>query len=288
MLADQILKTIKFFDAQQMPLTLMEVRRFLLADDTAETGTVPLGRLAHLLEILQQHGQVVLNFGFYMLPGRESLALRRIRQYQHGLLREERVKRHRSWLHRIPFVSAVGLTGSQAFGDQKPNSDIDLLVITNPQYLFLARLFLTFYFQLASARRHGTKIANRFCLNHYTAGAFVLSGQTVYTALEYTKLRPIVGVGIINQFKQKNVSWMAEYFLPNTIQLELPHEDSSIFRQMAERLLDNRFGKYLEGVAKKYQLGRIQTGNYIRASDTELAFHPDSKEVALVRSFSEL
>jgi len=289
MLADQILKTLKFFDTQQLPLTLIEVWRFLLADDSADTASIPLGRVAQLLDILEQHGQVAPHLGYYCLPGRQLIVSQRLSNYKFGLVREQRIKHHRNWLRRIPFVRAVGLTGSQAFGEQKAESDIDLLVVTDERYLFLARLFITFYFQITGSRRYGKNIANRFCLNHYVAGSFEMSGQSAYTALEYAKLRPVIGAFAIKHFKQKNVSWMKRFF-PNAIfgGPNVPYEDSSIAQRIIESIFDNRFGKYLESVAKKYQLGRIKTGDYIRVSDTELAFHPDSKEVALVRSFAEL
>ena len=47
-------------------------------------------------------------------------------------------------------------------------SDIDLLIITTPGRLWIARLLMTTLFHLCRWRRHGKKITKRFCLSFWT------------------------------------------------------------------------------------------------------------------------
>ena len=101
-------------------------------------------------------------------------------------------------------MRGAALAGSQAQGVQKPGSDIDLLIIVEPKFLWLGRTVVTFYFQLLGTRRHGKKIADRFCLNHYLAGVKTIGElKNLYTAWEYAKLRPLIYEGAVTEFQEK-------------------------------------------------------------------------------------
>jgi len=68
-----------------------------------------------------------------------------------------------------PFVQAVILTGSMTTGSDNIKSDIDLLIITSPKRLFIARFFVTLLTALTGHRRKpiDKNPAGKFCLNYY-------------------------------------------------------------------------------------------------------------------------
>ena len=112
--------------------------------------------------------------GFYCLKGRAAIIDQRLANYIYGIKRERRIRRFIGGLRFLPFVRRAALAGSQAQGVQKSDSDIDLLIIVEPEFLWLGRTAVTAYFQILGLRRHGKKIANRFCLNHYLAGVKII------------------------------------------------------------------------------------------------------------------
>lgn len=292
---DRILKTLKFFELQGVSPTLLELHRFLLAAsaEVEEAGgglsqTVPLSEVLQSVSSLVLSGEVANFHGHYALKKNES----QIREFWLGHIfgskRERRLAFYSRGLKYIPFLRGVALAGSQALGLQKKDSDIDLLVITKPQFMWLCRTLVTFYFHVLGVRRYGKHIADRFCLNHYLAGAKDLSAfRNLYTALEYGKLRPIVGDKAIFDFQQKNVNWIKDVF-PNWQPIVLGQEKSPFLQRALEFVLNNKFGKWLDGLLCKIEKPRIDLSEkHIVVEEDELSFHPGSKQDFILPNFNQ-
>lgn len=67
----------------------------------------------------------------------------------------------------VPFLRKVYVCNSLSFGLVDEKSDIDLFVVTKNSRLFTARAVLTFILQVFGLRRHGGKVAGRFCLSFF-------------------------------------------------------------------------------------------------------------------------
>lgn len=302
MLKNQILSTIKFFDLQDYPLTLLELHRFLISDMQTlrqkidSQGEVILGdnesekqviKTEHLLFCIEQECQdEVQNYlGFYFLSGRKNLVSLRLKNYEYGIYREKLIRRFLGGVRHIPFIRGVALGGSQAMGLQKAVSDIDLLIITEPKYMWLARTLVTAYFQVLGKRRYGKKIANRFCLNHYLAGPKRLDQiRNLYSAMEYGRLRPMVYGDWICEFQSRNAEWI-QIFFPNWKPVTKAGEPISKVQRFLERIFTNRFGDWLEQMLKTWQLPRIKKDKFIIVEEDELSFHPNSKQDWLLKGF---
>jgi len=305
MLKQRIVDTLKFFDLQDLPLTLLELAEFLMADteelkqqldsrfEYIENSAHPahnqifLGEITRCLEG-ECMGEVGEFKGFYFLAGREHLVQIRLNNYLFGRFREKRILRLIGGARHLPFVRGIALLGSQALGQQKENSDIDLFIITEPHFLGLGRLMVTAYMQLLGVRRHGTKISNRFCLNHYLAGPRSLNrDRNLYTAAEYIKLRPLVYSNTFVKFRKHN-NWVYSFF-PNAKHFEPKEaeEQQSAIQKLLEKLLTNSFGQWLEQKLKAAQLGRIQKGEFIVAEALEMSFHPNNRKAKLFSAFFE-
>ncbi len=300
MLQDRIFSTIKFFDLQDYPVTLLEVHKFLLAElediknVTNEFGEVLSGEreagkpvpIGEILPALVSLSGVSCTSGFYSIMGREYLVQQRLSNYQFGIKREKIIQRF-VWLFKyIPFVRGVALGGSQALGMQKQSSDIDLLVFTEQGFLWLARTLVTAYFQSIGKRRHGMFIANRFCLNHYLAlPREVHELKNLYTALEYGRLRPLVFTNVPERFVFNNRAWVQQLF-PNIEFIKPVSESPHGLQRALEFLFDNSLGKWIEKRLKAIQLPKIRTGEkFIVVHEDELSFHPDSKQEGLLKKF---
>lgn len=303
MLKDRILSTLRFFDLQDYPLTLLELQQFLMEDEQVlkqrvdsqfeinniqnvktPERSITSGEILRCVEEECQ-GQVEEDRGFYYLRGKNKIVQRRLQSYNYGLKREQLIRKFVWPLRHLPFVRGVALAGSQAMGLYKSTSDIDLLIITDPKFLWLARSLVTAYFQVIGQRRHGSIVIDRFCLNHYLAGPKKISKwKNLYTAWEYLKLRPLVYRQEIYEFQSQNLEWLKIYF-PNFV-LERPqNEKPSGIQRVLEGIFTNRFGLWLEKQIKKSLSGRIRKEPYILVVEDELSFHPNSAQQELLRQF---
>ncbi len=306
MLAQRILDTVRFFDLQDLPLTSFEINKYLIADKTnlktkldhryeilpIETPQIPavhMDTIQTQLHILTREEKLFTTQGHYCLPNREKIIYDRLRNYLNGIKRERLVRRFLKPTKHLPFVRGIALAGSQAMGQQRPTSDIDLLIITDTNHMWIARTFLSAWFQLFGVRRHGNKIANRFCLNHYLANPREVDAErNLYKAMEYIKLRPVVGARRIAKFQRSNEKWIRQFF-PNVafpkVNATIPRHEYSSIQNFLESILNNAVGSWLERQLGNWQKKRIRQDQFVFVREDELSFHPDSKHEALLNSF---
>lgn len=160
--------TVAFFDVFDYPLTLEEISNRMIG------ALAPPDRLRGVLAAA--HGVaagaspppvplIVLCDGFYVLPGREHLAaLRAAGQAHHNRLLT-RVRRAARLFSLVPFVRSVFLCNRLAMAQADATSDIDVLVVVRRGHLFFVRAVLLGIFHLFGLRRHGARVAGRFCFS---------------------------------------------------------------------------------------------------------------------------
>lgn len=309
MLANRIIATLRFFDLQNFPLTAFEVHQYLVCDtpilrtkidDKFEllnsssldnpTQPVHFDTILTQLHILTRDGRLVVKHGFYAIAGKENIIDDRLKNYLKGLKREQLVQRYLKPTRYIPFVRGIALAGSQALGQQRATSDIDLLIITESKHMWTARTLLSIWFQIFGVRRHGNKIANRFCLNHYLANPREVDAErNLYKAMEYTKLRSVVYPQGIDKFQKANQNWINQFF-PN---VKFEYYSSSVDSQSAvqklfEKLFTNRLGEWIEKQLGNWQQKRIRQDQFVFVREDELSFHPGSKHESLLQSFFKI
>lgn len=306
MLDERILATFKFFDLQATPLTLLELHKFLLTEpknlenlwtprfelkniDLPKEEFVSVGGLFTALTDLVKRDLLVQYEGYYALPGRLALINERLNSYGEAIKSERRIARYLPSLKYLPFIRGVAVGGSQALGRVRPESDIDLFIITESNRIWLARVFITIYFQLFLVRRHGQKIAKRFCLNHYVAGDKILTSDlNVYTAMEYGRLRQVVHKSVIDDFKDNNLNWISKVFPQMGYYCHLFHTEA--YLPKCTKLMERVFNKYLfadklEKILGAWQLKRIKQDELILIAKDELSFHHAGKQKQLLGVF---
>jgi len=275
MLKEAVLKTIRYFDAQEHCLTLIDVSKYLVRIPN-EPRVFSLSEIQNALE-KDLAGEVTSKEGFYFLQGREELVKRRLQNHYYASLRLKRVKKYLPFVRHLPFIASVSLGGSEAISNSKKGSDIDLLIITKSNRMWLGRLAITLYTQVLGMRRHGDLVADRFCLNHYISAPKLLdSDHNLYTTIEYISQIPIYGGEVFYEFLKNNLPWFKEYLHQPLFELKQT-PPASPTKKFLEKLLANPAGDWLEKIAGKYQLGRIRIQEYIIVEQDELSFHPDSK-----------
>lgn len=202
-LAKAIVKSVAYADIFDYPLTAVEVHRYLAG--------VPVS--AQIVANTLQHGHLLPRYlsqrqGYYTLPGREGIIS--LRQERASLASElwPHARRYGSMIGRLPFVRMVAVTGSLAMDNPGDDADIDLLVVTRDDRLWLCRALVILVVRLAAGRGVG------LCPNYFLAErALLFPVHNLYAAHEVAQMVPITGLAMYRRVRQLN-DWV-DAFLPN-------------------------------------------------------------------------
>lgn len=292
---EAVLATLSFFSLFQRPLTLPELKEYLLRfhADAEE-----------LRQVCKEMPAITSQQGYYCLRGEENIIAAYLKQ---GPLVEQRLRRARRFaklFQMMPFIRGVFLCNNLAWGTAGPESDIDLLVVTDAKHLYLARFLLTGILHALGVRRHGRKISNRFCLSFYVTEdnldfePLALPEQDIYLAYWTRSLLPLCGREIYEQAISENKKWLTNYF--NVLNLESFWKRSSKPKRLKfsekiqtgqEMFWHTGLGRWLEHKIIRMQKKRIQehyrnlrdkSGTII--SDHMLKFHDQDRR----RQYQEL
>ena len=125
--------------------------------------------------------------------------------------RAQKYLRAVSW---IPGLRMIAVCNSLSMYASEQDSDIDIFVVTDPKRMWLTRVCLTAIFQILGVRRHGKKVAWRFCLSFFcTTEAMgfekIAIENDVYLKAWVNHLKPIVDIGgCYEDFLGANAGWM--------------------------------------------------------------------------------
>jgi len=115
-------------------------------------------------------------------------------------------------LAKLPFVAAIFVTGSLAMNNCKKSDDIDLMIITYPDTLWITRLIYNLLF-INNRRFPGVKTApDKICTNLWLdIKNYKLKIKNLYIAHEILQAKCIFdGGGVQYQFLKQN-AWVKEY-----------------------------------------------------------------------------
>jgi len=128
-------------------------------------------------------------------------------------------------LSKIPTVEGVFLTGALAMKNADNNSDIDLMIITKVNTLWITRLISYLVIWLLGYKIRKPNDRNqkdKLCLNIWldeSALSWSKNDRNIYSAHEIAQIKPILDKDYIHQrFLQKNV-WILDYW-PNAVHIE--------------------------------------------------------------------
>jgi hypothetical protein len=284
-LAQSVLETLVFFDAQKRPLSLLEILLYL-GKSREQTS---LNRISRLLET-ELEGDVETDGVFYCLKGKKHLLRERHERYRTSLRRMRKSKKYIYFLRFLPFVRGVAVSGSQALLGSRASSDIDLFIITARNRIWLARTFVTLFFQLTGSRRHGNKTRDRFCLNHYIDEEVrIEKDKNLYTAALYASFLPAFGLEHFQEFYKKN-QWTKDY-----LNRPIGSPANNFFgyarargQRAFELVLDlTMLAPLFNRLSRLYQKSRIAKQDFVYVSDKELSFHPNSRGQNILAEFGQ-
>lgn len=192
-----MLKTIAYADVFDYPLTREEIYRWLIKGDSFTKAK---------------------EFPYWnYLPGRAKLVkLRRQRE------RISRVKLDKFLpiiyrLKIIRWIKLICVTGALAMNNADADDDIDLMIVTSKNRLWLTRLAVSLLLlpHLRGGRMDSSKVADRICINLWLdETALAIKQQNLYLAHEICQAQPVFErENFYDRFLGANL-WYKKY-LPN-------------------------------------------------------------------------
>ncbi|MBZ5497277.1 MAG: hypothetical protein LAP85_12815 [Acidobacteriia bacterium] len=235
-----ILKTVLYSDLFDYALTIGEVVHYL-----AETAGCREQVEAILASPHGLNGQIVQVDGYFTMPGREDLVNRRRARNLTSRRLWRMARLYGKLLSCLPFVRMVAVTGALAMDNSDEHDDVDVLIVTAPARVWLARAFAVLI--VYAGKLTATRLCPNFVLSE---GALSLEPRTVYVAHEFVQMVPLSGFAVYQRMRAANL-WVRHY-LPNA-EHPLHHEPEyhpgfipRSFKHVAEWLLSGRLGDRLE------------------------------------------
>ncbi|TSC62031.1 MAG: hypothetical protein G01um1014106_673 [Parcubacteria group bacterium Gr01-1014_106] len=305
-----VLATLAYHDLLHLPLTSVQVWRYLLRPRAGGQGTGNRGQgtesptlrdVEQSLHTLVERGVLETANGFFVFAGHRARIAEWPAKHARSQQKWRRLRRIVFWLQCIPFLRGVAGTGSLAFDNAKPTSDLDVLIIAAPNRVWTVRFFLTVLLDLFRLRRRPQGVtSDRVCLNHYLAAdALSFPYQSLYTALEYARMVPLIGEHTCWAFRAANRSWMERYLFsvfPDTVHHKKSLPSSPALRstqRLFEWMLFTPLGNALERFLASLQRTRIARSDRSRglkgrivATNTRAEFHPQSREAPILAAFN--
>jgi hypothetical protein len=198
-----IYSTIAYRDVFDFAPTLDEIHRYL------HWVRCERSDVAEALEQVPLSSHIATDGRSYALRDRAHLLALRLERRRLAETFWPLTMRYARYLASLPHVRMVGITGSLAAGNVKPDCDIDFMILTEAGAMWRTRA-LAIASALIDQRIGSGKLCPNFVLS---LAALSLVRQSLYDAHELAQLMPLFGRGSYDELRRAN-AW-TEAFLPN-------------------------------------------------------------------------
>ncbi len=200
----QIAETLRYFDKYDYPLTWDEIKFW---------SPIPLPR-SPSPNLGEGGGEVQKESNFYFLSGRSKIIKMRQQRAKFSQAKWQIANQVGERLKKFPTIAAIFVTGALAMNNCPADDDIDLMIVTYPNTLWITRFFLNLYLDLNSLRRHPrqAQAPNKICPNLWLdLDHLLIPNHNLYTAHEILQARVLWDrAGVHQQFLKQN-NWVKKY-----------------------------------------------------------------------------
>jgi hypothetical protein len=248
-LSGSIIKVVAYFDLFNYPVSKEEILFFL-------DQKVPGPELEFALEALVGDLRLFRHGEFYSLQHSDRSVEQRINSNRRAKPMLAIAARISAFLYRFPYVRGVSISGSLSKNCAAEEADIDFFIITRSNRLWIARTLMHLFkkWSFLTGRQHW------YCMNYYLdEAAMEIKEKNIFTAIELATLLPVCGNGIWKSFFEAN-DWAGAYFPNHGLKKEPVATGapalSSPLKKAVERILDNRFGDWLDNFLMQWTTSR--------------------------------
>ncbi|MDH5533614.1 MAG: hypothetical protein OEX81_04265 [Candidatus Pacebacteria bacterium] len=205
-----IILSISYSNVFSTPLNSREVWLRLITQQEVQFEKVKQS-LARLVK-----NNYLVKSGEYYCVGKKDLLDLKFKRTKYSQSKLVEAKRLINIAKLIPFVKAIVITGSLSVSNAKKNDDVDWLVITSKNSLWLTRPLIILIASFFGKRRerNGNHRDNSWCFNMFmTEESLAISNKkrSIYTAYEVCQAMFVYDSnGVEKQFLENN-SWAKKY-----------------------------------------------------------------------------
>ena len=297
-----VLKTLIYSDIFDYPLNLSEIHKWLIGPlaGRAERKVTPR-EIEKVLKILVKKRKIKSEKNYFYLYKSKGIVLKRKRRHKQSEIYKGRVKIIAHMLKIIPWIKLVGISGGLSMENADKKDDIDLILVTSKNRLWLSRLLTLCFLNILGQRRKVDQkdVAGKICCNIILEeDNLEQNRKDLYTAHEVLQMKPfMVRDGIYSKYLTDN-DWVFK-FLPNWVGLVSSSVHKAPFGQRTSlwvrsapksnsgiesgvrltspiALVASDFADFLEGLAKNVQLKIMKKPKGMeRIEEGALYFHPN-------------
>ena len=279
-----ILKTLAYADVFDYPLNEKEIYRFLISKFQIPCLAGRQANSKFQKELTALSANICRKEGFYFLKGRQKIVEIRKKREKWSREKFKIARRVARWLQVIPWIKMVGITGALAMNNATKDDDVDILIITAKNRLWLTRLLVVILLEILGCRRRPSdlpankQVNNKICLNmlldedHLTVPE---RERDLFTAHETCQLKPIYNKDDAYQkFIQANI-WVKK-FLANGLDTKIPgYYDIKKKKRNSLSILMSQYLNILEKVVYKIQLVYMKSRKTTEITEPgRVLFHP--------------
>jgi hypothetical protein len=234
-----VVNTLKYSNQFNYPLTLREIQTWV-------SYPYPKGNeIQASLKKLLKLKKINKSGNLYFLPGRIYITTLRHRR-KHTSSQKWIISKQASCLiQKIPFVEGLFITGSLSLNNADKLDDIDFMIITKPNTLWITRILVVLLLKQKNLRRSpglpehsSTLVSNKICdnlyldLNHLNIPSTQPPGslgksRLFYLAHEILQAKPVFDRGGVHQRFLLANSWVQKY-LSNAYSSQTKHTPKSL------------------------------------------------------------
>ena len=293
-LEENILRVLLYFDIFQYPLTAEELFIFLpqnsitLDDFKGHLKNITLDKISNVKE----------NNGFYFAKNNFHYNSIRIEKEKYSLKHWKIARAMTHIIKRFPFVRAVFITGSLSKNSSSKASDIDFMIVTQKNRLWVSRTLLMLFKKLFLFNNY-----KYFCINYsITEDLLEIEDKNIYTAIEVVTTKSTYNSDMLKNFIKSN-KWINS-FLPNykyenstlhnsNYKINCRKSYFQIFLELCfPDKLTNKLDKYLQEKTNEYwkkkhsELSEKDREQMFRTKEGVSKVHPGNMQYKILHSYN--
>lgn len=207
LLKNNVLRTLLYYDIFSFPLNAEELFTFMPSNSVSKQMFTELitGLAA------DEDNLFGLSEGyFYVKPNINFINIRKEKEkISRKMWRAVGIMTH--VIKRFPYVRCILVTGSLSKNNSDRSSDLDFMIITEKNRLWLSKMLLTLFKKIFLFNSY-----KYFCLNYYiTNDKLEIEEKNLFTATEIAYVKASYNTGLMEDFLRANL-WVKDYF-PNYI-----------------------------------------------------------------------
>lgn len=232
------------------PLSFYQLSHYLIGCDNWDEEELSFNNLKHSLKNLVNENKINYVYGKYLLSSRSYVNWNEGVGFSEDLIKK--AEKTTDILKRIPWIKFIGITGAvSAFGAQE-DDDIDFLIVTQKNRLWLVRGFVFVILKILGQLRTDDRPERKICPNIFLSEEYLSwekQGRNLFVANEICMLYPLYDKDEMYFRFIKENEWVFNYFINFKVNFDglgEKNKNPSVFMKFLEKIAYILQKKYMK------------------------------------------